>query len=204
MERRELFRLGAVGVAAGVGTPLLLPSPAEATTQNPYIWALNTNATIAIPTRNWTYVAWPSEIVNVPCETKPTLSSGNTIWNFDSLHYGLWALIVEVAWENDNSWEPHRRAVRVVAGTGGSFVPVATAEVNSAVTNGSGDDDLPQFQQVCLQPGFLSGCDQLAVQVWHNRGTVSPPSPVNLVEGDYEAQSFMMCKLSEIIVDECE
>jgi hypothetical protein len=184
--RRRLLTYGAAGAMGAAAIPLLA-SPAQAETFMPFAWAQHPTD-LSIPNKTWTKVKWGSMWVN---ETAATLDANHEKWQFPGTGEGdgLYSLMVEVAWENDDALQPHRRMIRVMQ-DGYSW---AGAEVNSAVTNGI-DDGIPQRHEVCMQPGVINGGD-MWIEVWQNSGT-----DLLLKHDGFEAPSFMIAKISDVDV----
>lgn len=135
--------------------------------------------TFSVPSHTWTPVAWTLLGVDllglsIAPDGEVTPPAGF-----------LYDLDIEIAWQNIHGLAPHRRKVRYRHGP----YPWVSSDINSAVTNGSKDDQTPQTQTVNMQPNDVP----FYIEVWHNAG-----QPIDCMRFGVEAPSLMIAKLGVI------
>lgn len=143
-------------------------------------WAWYQARSFGVPDRAWTAVLWDIEYEGA--------NSLGLVIREDGLvtppivgTTGLFDLDIEVAWQNVHGVIPHRRKVRYRHG----MFPWVSSDINSAITNGTEDDDIPQTQTVNMQPNDAP----FYIEVYQNSGQT-----IDCVRFGVEAPSLMMAR----------
>jgi len=148
------------------------------------IWSLGPNAQ-PVPHATWTKVQWSPIVTNTYPASALTLDPNTTDWIFNQTD--LHQLVVQVAWTPHTSM---RRTKLRIAGA-----DLAVAETELGWTAKMAASNVPVNQQVTMQNGNVTVPYVLDVRVYQDSGVTQ-----HLATDGFQAPSFMMCKLGEIVL----
>lgn len=132
-----------------------------------------------VPPRQWTALRWQVEGTD---HLGLTVAADGLITPPTGYLYDL---DIEVAFENNHSHPMHRRKVRYRH----SWFPWVSADVNSSITDGTDDDDIPQTILCNMQPNDVP----FYIEVYH-----TAPFPIRCCRFGVEAPSLMIAQLGRL------